>query len=146
MNFSNYKVIFKGNLKETGIDKLVLTFTNILTEESLQIPDNFIFDLKRLSENRANVITFQNIEEVIQIGNTTPFSVHNNYTVIIYTLKSGGKKEGLLVGSSKKRGDIIIGIWPFNDLPTNILNEALSNKLISLIKNEQEYSNICLIF
>ncbi|MFX1418624.1 MAG: hypothetical protein ACFE9N_06865, partial [Promethearchaeota archaeon] len=111
----------------------------------LSIPAKFIIELKKKSEKNKQVLNFQNIEEVLIIGNPTFKYSYNYYIVILFTIKSDGKKVGYLIGNVKNLGDIIIGIWPFNISPRDITKEKVLETCNDIIENPNKYSSICLI-
>jgi len=144
MSSANYKVIFEGN-KEPEKNKLSLTFKSIPSDKPINIPAQFILDIKKLSEKSPNIVNFQNIEEVVKIGKGLSPSSFNYFFALLYTLKSDSKKEGFLMGNIKKLGDTLIGIWPFNTNIAELSYEVIVEKFNNLIKKPHEYSNICLI-
>ena len=80
------------------------------------------------------------ISEVLEVGKelTTIF----NYYYILLLFYKKGNKRGLLIGNEKKKGDILIGTWPFDD---EISNKEISEIFDGLIKNIDDYKEICLI-
>jgi len=144
MNSFIYKVIFRAHEKFEN-KNLTLSFKNLDFEKPLSIPAKFILELKKISEKNNQVINFQNIEEVLIIGNPTFEYSYNYYLVILYTIKSDGKKIGYLIGNVKNLGDIIIGVWPFNIYPKDITEEKVLETYYDIIKNPNKYSSICLI-
>ena len=140
----NYKVILKGSKKEET-KNLSLTFKSIISENLVSIPMQIILELKKLSENIPNVISYQNIDEVIKIGSGPTTLDFNYYYVILYSEKKDSKKFGFLIGNVKNKGDLLIGIWPFNEQRTEISSEVLLGTLNNLIKNPLEYLDISLI-
>ncbi|MFX0083898.1 MAG: hypothetical protein ACFE94_19295 [Candidatus Hodarchaeota archaeon] len=139
-----YKVIFKA-IQHFEYKNLTLNFKNLTFEEPLTIPSNFILELKNLSEKFEKIIFFQNIEEVIIVGNIKPNIDYNYYRVILFTLKSDGEKQGYLIGNIKDIGDMIIGIWPFNRQVSELTPEIIVENYHDIIKNPGNYSKICLI-
>lgn len=137
----NYKVVFKGS---EG-NELSLTFKSGDFNKPIKIPVNFLLELKKLSETSNNIIDLKNIEEVIEIGQSDSGSSYNYPLVILFTNKSSQVKEGYLVGNVKKLGDILIGVYPFNRNISDLTPELFFEKVNNLIKNPNEYSNICLI-
>ena len=144
MNSINFKVIFKGS-KDVENENLTLTFKKINPTNNVGVPVIVISELKNLSEKSQNVVVFQNIEEVIEIGNESSRELYNYYYVLIYTSKSDGKKEGFLIGNVKKKGDVIIGVWPFNKQIEELSPEEILEIFNNLIKKPHEYRNISLI-
>ena len=144
MDSNIYKVIFKG-LQNAESKKLTLSFKDIISDTPLKIPSQFILELKRLSEITQNIIYIQNIEQVLIIGNKKPIYSFNYYFLILYTYKKDGKREGFLVGNVKNWGDIVIGLWPFNEKQIQAGSEQILDECHNLINNPQEYQNICLI-
>ena len=144
MNSINFKVIFNGS-KEVKNEDLSLTFKKISSTNTIGVSSSIISDLKDLSEKSKDVVVFQNIEEVIEIGNASSRDLYNYYYVLIYTCKSDAKKEGFLIGNVKKKGDVIIGVWPFNKPIVESSSGEFLESFNNLIKNPHEYSNICLI-
>ena len=144
MNSINFKVIFKGS-KDAENENLTLTFKKINSPTIMNVPVTVISELKILSEKSQNIVIFQNIEEVIEIGNDSSRELYNYYYVLIYTSKSDSKKEGFLIGNVKKKGDIIIGVWPFNKQIVELSPEEILELFNNLIKKPHEYSNISLI-
>ncbi|MHA1479741.1 MAG: hypothetical protein ACTSPU_16235 [Promethearchaeota archaeon] len=124
-----YKVIFKG-IKGDSSESYSLTFKNIVQDKLINISSQFFSSLKR---------------EVVKIGDSSTNYDFNYYIVILYTSITDGKKEGFLVGNLKKLGDILIGIWPFNQENTHISSEHILNKL-DLLATSNKFKNICVIY
>ena len=138
-----YKVIFKG-IKGDSSESYSLTFKNIVQDKPINVSSHFFSSLKTLSQKQASVINFQNIREVVKIGDSSNNYDFNYYIVILYTNITDGKKEGFLVGNLKKLGDILIGVWPFNQEITSMTAEHILNKLDSLT-NSNKYKDISVI-
>ena len=140
MSVPIYKVIFKG-IKEIDESKLNLVFKGIRSNKRINIPSQFIINLKEISKSVQNVISYQNISEVIKVGKDSSILSYIYYFIILYTSKDG-KKKGVLIGNEKKSGDILIGTWPFNEeFPV----EKISDTISDLVKNLENYKEICLI-
>lgn len=144
MTTANFKVIFKGS-KKTSQKDLSLTFKSIVSEKIISIPKLVILKLKKLSQNNPDIINFQNIEEVLKIGTGASSSEHNYYFVIIFTKKKDTKRVGLLIGNVKNQGDLLLGIWPFNEQISESLIDELLKDLQLLIKKPHDYQDISLI-
>lgn len=99
-----------------------------------------------MSDTHPSVINFQNIEEVLRIGEATLSYVYNYYIVVLYSIKPDQKKEGFLIGNVKKHGDILIGVWPFNENISSLASELILKKFDDLIRNPQDFDNICIIY
>jgi len=140
-----YKVIFKGS-KDSQEELLTLTFKSIIRERPINIPSQYFLTIKKLSDTNPSVINFQNIEEVLKIGEATLNYVYNYYIVILYAIKLDQKKEGFLIGNVKKLGDILIGIWPFNENISSLASELILKKFDNLISNPKDFENICIIY
>lgn len=139
-----YNVIFKGT-KGDKSELYSLTFKSIISDKSINIPSQYFSSLKILSQKRQNVINFQNIREVIKSGDEVINYNFNYYIVILYTSLSDGKKEGFLIGNVKKLGDVLIGIWPFNQPYTQLTSDVILEKLDVLISSEN-FKNISVIY
>lgn len=139
-----YKVIFRAH-EQFENKNLVLSFKNVDFEKPISIPAKFILDLKKLSEKNQHIINFQNIEEVLIIGNPPVDYIYNYYLVVLYTIKSDGKKTGYLIGNVKKLGDIIIGVWPFNINLKDMMGERILKTYNDILENPNKFSSICLI-
>ena len=139
-----YKVIFKG-IKEEESESHSLTFKSINSDKPINIPSQYFSSLKILSQNRQNVINFQNIREVIKSGDLAITYNFNYYIVILYTSLLDEKKEGFLIGNVKKLGDILIGIWPFNQQYTQLTSELILEKFDRLISSEN-FKNVSVIY
>ena len=142
MSLSVYKVIFKGN-NEVMEKNLTLTFKSVISDEPIKIPSHFILELKKLSEINKNIILFKNIDEITQFGKDISLISYNYYLILLFQLKN--KKTGFLIGNTKKMGNILIGIWPFNREQTQISKEKIYEKLDNIINKAHEYSKICII-
>ncbi len=144
MNSINFKIIFKGS-KNLENENLTLTFTKLDSANNISVPASFITELKGLSERSENIVVFKNIDEVIEIGSDSSRELYNYYYVLIYKFKSEVKKEGFLVGNMKKKGDVIIGAWPFTKQSDELSPESIHDSITNLVKKPHEYSNISLI-
>ena len=65
--------------------------------------------------------------------------------MVLYTSLADGKKEGFLVGNLKKLGDILIGIWPFNQENISISSEHFLKQL-NLLTDGKKFKDICVIY
>ncbi len=139
-----YKVIFKG-LKGDSSESYSLTFKNIIQEKPIHIPSQFFSSLKLLSQKHTSVINFQNIGEVVKIGTSSANYEFNYYIVVLFSSLTDGKKEGFLVGNLKKLGDILIGIWPFNQESAPLSSELILKKL-NLLTEGIKFKDICVIY
>jgi hypothetical protein len=137
-----YKVIFKA-LENFETKNLTLSFKDLGAKNPITIPAKFILELKSLSEKNENVVSFQNIEEVIVVGNVKTEYTFNYYLVILFS--SNGEKQGYLIGNVKKLGDIVIGAWPFNHQILNMTPETIHEEYNNIIKNPNKFSRICII-
>jgi hypothetical protein len=137
-----YKVIFKA-FEKLENRNLTLSFKDLNLLNPLTIPTKLILELKNLSAKNDKVLSFQNIEEVIVVGNIETKLSYNYYLVILFTLN--GEKQGHLIGNVKKLGDILIGVWPFNQQLSNMTPERIHEIYENIIKKPDEFSNICLI-
>ena len=144
MSSVNYKVIFNGS-KDTENENLTLTFKKIDSSKIIGVSNAIISGLKNLSEKSKDIVVFQNIGEVIELGNVSSRNLYNYFYVLIYTHKSNAKKEGFLIGNLKKKGDVIIGVWPFNKELDDPSPEDFLKAFNNIIKNPHDYSNISLI-
>jgi len=145
MNNITYKVIFR-DIEENETTEESLTFKNVISGNYIFIPSNFLISMKDLSEKSEDVIYFQNISEVIiQSWGHNPPSF-NYYIVLLLLSKREGKKEGYLIGNIKKlKGDVLLGIWPFNRDIENINSKSIQNDFNNLLANYQEYGKITII-
>ncbi len=143
MNSVIYKVIFSA-LEQFENKNLTLSFINLELDKPLSLPNKFR-EFKNTSEKINHVINFQNIEEVLIIGNPSVDYSFNYYLVILSTYKSDGTKIGYLIGNVKNLGDIIIGYWPFNMHLKNLTRDRVLDSFNDIIENPDKYSSICLI-
>ncbi|MFX1477181.1 MAG: hypothetical protein ACFFCI_03520 [Promethearchaeota archaeon] len=139
-----YKVIFKA-IEQFENKNLTLSFKNVSFSNPITIPTRFIDELKRLSEHHNNIVYFQNIEEVITVGEITQSYNYNYFLAILYILKKNGKKRGYLIGNVRNLGDIIIGIWPFDQVEDQLTPERILENYSNIINKPENYSNVCLI-
>lgn len=144
MNSVIYKVVFRA-YQQFENKNLTLSFKHIEFEKPLSIPAKFILELKKISERNNHIINFQNIEEVLMIGNPTVDYPYNYYLIILYTAKSNTHKKGYLIGNVKNLGDLVIGVWPFNIQIKDITEDKVLNTCNDLIENPDKFSSICLI-
>ena len=139
-----YKVIFEG-IKEDSSDSYSLTFKDIFSDNQIQISSQFFTTLRVVSQKESNVVQFQNIKEVIKIGNPSNKIEIIYYIAILYTNLSDGKKEGFLVGNIKNMGDMLIGEWPYNEENVSNSKDLYLQKL-DLLTNSSKFRNICVIY
>ncbi|MFW9950157.1 MAG: hypothetical protein ACFFKA_08535 [Candidatus Thorarchaeota archaeon] len=143
MNPIFYKVIFKP-LKEYEDNAFSLTFRNVNEQNPIIIPSYYIITLKELSKENKNIINFQNIQEVIKIGENGFNYNFNYYIVLLFTYTENNKKQGFLMGNVKKLGDLLIGVWPFN-LEQISYNSDLIIEILNSLINKNEFDKICII-
>ena len=143
MSSKFFKVIFEGSRKFES-KKLILVFKGII-DKTINIPSHFIDNLKKIIRENSDFVFFQNINEVIKLGNQSSSGTFTNYSVILYIKKSTGYKEGLLIGEDKSVGERVIGIWPFNIESSKFSVKNIAVKCEDLVKKTQNYSSICLI-
>jgi hypothetical protein len=137
-----YKVIFRA-IEQFENRNLTLSFKDLNVKNPLLIPAKKILELKDLSAKSKNVVSFQNIEEVIIVGNVETKFNYNYYLVILFT--SNGEKQGHLIGNVKNLGDVLIGVWPFNQELSNMSPEKIHEIYNNIIKNPKNFNDICLI-
>ncbi len=139
-----YKVIFEG-IKEDSSDSYSLTFKDIFRVNQIQISSQFFTTLRVSSQKESNVVHFQNIKEVIKIGNPSSKIEINYYIAILYSNLNDGKKEGFLVGNVKNMGDMLIGECPYNEENVSNSKDLYLQKL-DLLTNSSKFDNICVIY
>ncbi len=137
-----YKVIFKA-IDQFENRNLTLNFKDLNVKNPINIHAKLILEIKNLSAKNNRVVYFQNIEEVIVVGNIETKFSYNYYLVILFT--SNGEKKGHLIGNVKNLGDIIIGIWPFSQQLSNMTPKKIHEIHNNIITNPEDFSNICLI-
>ncbi|MBY9002533.1 MAG: hypothetical protein KGD73_01040 [Candidatus Lokiarchaeota archaeon] len=143
MSFVFYKVIFRsiGEMEEFSLS---LTFNNVISDKYINMT-HYITSIKNLSDLHENVINFQNIEEVILMGaNSHPLSF--NYYIIILIIHKNEKKEGYLIGNTKKLGDLLIGTWPFSQDPIKTQPDKILKRFDEIINNPGNVNKISLIY
>ena len=141
MNTIVYKVVFNG-INEIKEKTLNLSFKGVIFDPSIKIPSHFFSELKKLSELNQNILIFKNIDEVIKLGEDISLDAVYYYNVLLFQFKN--QKEGFLIGNTKKKGDILLGTWPFNKIYEDSKNVIL-DKLNNLLSKHNEYDKICLI-
>ena len=136
-----YKVIFKGTKQEESSETIdySLTFKRIFSQKPINIHSRYLSTLRNLDESNDHIISFQNIQEVIKIGEgIEPYSF-NYHIVILYKTHKEQKMEGFLIGNAQmgntQLGDILVGVWPFNQ-DTNYTSELMLEKLDKLTENK----------
>ena len=139
-----YKVIFEG-VKEDSSDSYSLTFKDIFSNNQIQISSQFFTTLRVSSQKVSNIVHFQNIKEVIKMGNPSIKIEINYYIAILYTNLNDGKKEGFLIGNIKNMGDMLIGEWPYNEKIESDSKDIYLQKL-ELLTNSSKFDNICVIY
>jgi hypothetical protein len=144
MDLVIFKVVFKA-FEQYESKNLTLSFKNIILDKPILVSSESIHNLEILSETNQNIIFFRNIEEVITIGDLDSNYVFNYYLVILYTIKSNGKKVGYLIGNIKQLGDIVIGVWPFTTKGNNLSRDSILGSLEEIIKNISNYSKVCIV-
>ncbi|KKK42562.1 hypothetical protein LCGC14_0385740 [marine sediment metagenome] len=138
-----YKIIFKA-IENVENENLIMSFKDLDSINPIAIPSEFIKKLRDLSEDLENIIHFQNIEEVLIIGNFVPKYNYNYYLINLFE-KLNGEKQGYLIGNVNKLGDIIIGVWPFNQLLLELTPDVIINTFDEMIKSPNNYRKICII-
>lgn len=144
MSLIVYKVIFNGTEEEK--EGLALAFKEFYSTESLSINQKYISALKNLSQSSQHIINFQNIREVIKIGENAIDIMINYYIVLLFIYKIDNSKMGFLIGNVKKKGDVLLGIWPFTKELKSLTTEKVERILNNLVSKPQNFSKICLIY
>ena len=144
MSLIVYKVIFNGT--EEQEEGLALAFKELYSTESLSINQKYISALKNLSQSNQHIISFQNIREVIKIGENDIDIIINYYIVLLFVHKIDNNKMGFLIGNVKKKGDVILGIWPFTKELRYLTTEEVDRILNNLVSKPKDFSKICLIY
>lgn len=144
MNTVFYKVIFKA-LKEDEDFTFSLTFRNLVASKPISLPSHYFPTLKELSKEDKSIINFQNIQEVIKIGDDNFNFVFAYYIVLLFTYIDNKKKQGFLVGNAKNYGDILIGIWPFNQEDFKY-ESGIVYKIFNNLINKHNFEKICIIY
>jgi hypothetical protein len=139
-----YKVIFKAS-NENENNSFSLTFRNLITSKPIYIPSRYFSALKELSKENKDIINFQNIQEVIKIGEDGFNYIFNYYIVLLFTYIHDRKKQGFLIGNAKNLGDILIGIWPFNQKQLNFTSSNIVELFDDLIK-KSDFEKISIIY
>jgi hypothetical protein len=145
MSSGVYKVVFKGTEGDEE-DSFILTFKEIFINPPIKVSPKHLSTLKRFSQTAQNVINFQNIEEVIRIGEPAPGLMINYYIVLLFITKLDTQKKGFLIGNAKGSGDILLGIWPFTQDLEFSNSDKINNIFNDLIENPVNYNKICLIY
>jgi len=142
-----FKVVLKGNEQNEGsnTDSLTLTFKSILSSNIIKIPSHYISSLKSMSEHNENIVSFQNIKEVIVVGDLSRDFIINYYIVILYTMKSEDERSGFLIANIKKVGDGLVGIWPFNEETDSLNEDYINQKFNDFINHQDKYKNLVII-
>jgi len=143
MSFIFYKVIFRG-IGEMEESSLSLTFNNIISDKYINMT-HYITSIKNMSDLYENIINFQNIEEVIIMGANSHLLLFNYYIVILVT-HIDEKKEGFLIGNTKKLGDLLLGSWPFSQNTIEKQSEKILKSLDEIISNYVNIKKISLIY
>lgn len=145
MNNITYKVIFRGS-EEAEAPEQALIFKNVISNNLIYIPPDFITSIKALSEKSNDIIYFQNISEVVIQGWDHNPPNFNYYLVLLLLSRIGEEKEAFLIGNIKKiKGDILIGIWPFTKDVENINSKSIQYHFDSVITNFEDYRKISII-
>ncbi len=142
MSFVSYKVIFRGmgEMEES----LSLTFNNVISDKYINMT-HFISSVKSMSALYENIINIQNIEEVIKMGAKNQ-QLSFNYYIVILIIYKDEKKEGYLIGNTKKLGDLLIGSWPFSQNTIETQSDTLLKKLDDIINNFVNIKKISMIY
>ena len=142
-----FKVVLKGNEQNEGsnTDSLTLTFKSILSSNIIKIPSHYISSLKSMSEHNEKIVSFQNLKEVIIIGELAKEYIINYYIVILYSMKSEDVKSGFLIANIKKVGDGLIGVWPFNEETEHLNENYINQKFNDFINHHDKYKNLVII-
>ena len=124
-----FKVIFKGNESEEYFhsDLMTLSFKNLLDSTMIKIPSHYLSSLKTLTEKCENIISIQNLEEVIIIADFSEKLTINYYVAALFLMENKEEKKAFLIANIKKIGDVLVGIWPFFE-NIDYINEDSINK------------------
>ena len=142
-----FKVILKGNEQKESLstDSFTLTFKSTISSNIIRIPSHYISILKSMSEENENIVNFQNIEEVIIIGDLSKDYSINYYLVLLFSMESENKRNGFLIANIKKVGDALVGIYPFDEEIENLSEDYVNRKFNDLINNREKLKNLVII-
>jgi hypothetical protein len=145
MNSITYKVIFREK-ENIDASERSLTFANVISKNYFYLPPNFISSMKVLSEQKNNIIYFQNISEVIIQGWERDPPLFSYFLLILLLTKKKEKKEGFLIGNIKKlKGDILIGVWPINRTLDDFNLKSVKRTFNDILTNYDDFRKIVLI-
>jgi hypothetical protein len=145
MNSITYKVIFREK-ENIDASERSLTFANVISKSYFYLPPNFISSMKALSEQKNNIIYFQNISEVIIQGWERDPPFFSYFFLILLLTKKKEKMEGFLIGNIKKlKGDILIGVWPINRDLDDFNLKSVKKYFNDILTNYDDFRKIVLI-
>jgi len=147
MNSVVFKVVLKGNQQEENLssESFTLTFKSMISSNIIKISSHYISRLKSMSEDNQKIVNFQNIEEVLTIGDLSKDYNINYYLVILFSMVSESKRNGFLIANIKKVGDVLVGIWPFNEEIEKINEDYVNQIFNDLINNREKFTNLVII-
>lgn len=141
IDMNSFRVIFKG--KNELDSSLSLTFKGINNSPDIKVPSKVIIDLKKLATSQEKIGAIQNIEQVLQksdFGTAVKF-----YYIIIFAKKDNPSKRGYLIGNIKEKGDVLLGVWPFNAKTGELDQSKFNEEIYSLIQEPHLYENILIV-
>jgi hypothetical protein len=142
MSSAIFKVLFEG-YEGYENESITLSFKSLILNKYITVPTDILFDLKNLHLKSKNVFAFQNITEVVFIGD---IDKKFNYYIVILIISEKDVKEGYLIGNIKKIGDVVIGIWPFTIQSEQFSQERIIDKLRYIIDKPDKFKKINIIY
>jgi hypothetical protein len=141
-----YKVRIEFDTAEPGGDELTFNLLPLPKGARMVINPRFLQQLIQLTGKNPEYRHLQSIRAA-QTGQGTPLAkLFDNYYVVFFTKKEGGKKRGILISFEKDRGGLVNAVWPLSFRDEIVTTPKLLMDVIhDLSVHPDQYENVNLL-
>ncbi|MEJ2251987.1 MAG: hypothetical protein P8Y97_20300, partial [Candidatus Lokiarchaeota archaeon] len=90
------------------------------------------------------ILSIQNIKNVLELSNEFSLSKYTNFSLILLEYNKNDKKEGFLLANKKGEGMTLIGYWPFYSEKI-FSSENFENKFKNILENINNLNKVLLV-
>ncbi len=141
-----YKIHLAFETAEPEGNELTFNLLPLPKGARMVINPKFVQQLIQLTSKNPEYRHVQSIKAA-QTNQGTPLAkIFNNYYVVFFTKKEGGKKRGILISFEKDKGGLVNAVWPLSFRDEVITTPKLLMDVIhDLSVHPDQYENVNLL-